>query len=192
MYRRFLPLGATLVVLACVSAIIAFAAGSRGDDHSATQTADSSPRATAVARGTNAPAATGEPTASPEPTVEPTVEPTPEPTVAPTEAPPPPPTRAPTPRPTAPPPPPNPSGLSISGRVTDQTGAAYGGVCVTIGPPIRCATTTAANGTYYVSLDSAPVGLAWDVRYLVGGVVKVERLGVVVSGPVVLNVTIPR
>src|SRR5919204_668626 len=122
MYRRFLPLGATLVVLACVSAIIAFAAGSRGDDHSATQTADSSPRATAVARGTNAPAATGEPTASPEPTVEP----------------------------------------------------------------------TAANGTYYVSLDSAPVGLAWDVRYLVGGVVKVERLGVVVSGPVVLNVTIPR
>ena len=180
MYRRFVPLGATLVVLACVSAIIAFAAGSRGDDHSATQTADSSPRATAVARGTNAPAATGEPTASPEPTV------------APTEAPPPPPTRAPTPRPTAPPPPPNPSGLSISGRVTDQTGAAYGGVCVTIGPPIRCATTTAANGTYYVSLDSAPVGLAWDVRYLVGGVVKVERLGVVVSGPVVLNVTIPR
>jgi hypothetical protein len=43
-----------------------------------------------------------------------------------------------------------------------------------------------------VSLDSAPPGLAWDVRYLVGGTVRVERLGVVVSGPVTLNVTIPR
>ena len=65
-------------------------------------------------------------------------------------------------------------------------------MCVTIGPPIRCATTSAANGTYYVSLDSAPPGIAWDVRYLVGGVVKVERLGVIVSGPVVLNVVVPR
>ncbi|TMG44436.1 MAG: hypothetical protein E6H91_15295 [Chloroflexi bacterium] len=75
--------------------------------------------------------------------------------------------------------------------MTNSSGAGYGGVCVTIGPPIRCATTTAANGTYYVSLDSAPAGLAWDVRFLVGGVVKVERLGVVVSGPVTINATIP-
>ena len=184
MYRRFLPLIATLVVLACVSAIVAFAA-SRGNDHSV-GTVEASPSATALARGTDAPAASELASATPDPTVEPT----PEPTVAPTEAPPPPPpTRAPTPRPTATP---NPNALSISGRVSDQAGAAYGGVCVTIGPPIRCATTSAANGTYYVSLDSAPPGIAWDVRYLVGGDVKVERLGVIVSGPVVINVVVPR
>jgi hypothetical protein len=189
MYRRFLPLAVTLVVLVCVGAIVAFAASSRGNDRStATVSADASARATALARGTEVPAATEQATTTPEATVEPT----PEPTAAPTEAPPPPPTRAPTPRPTAPPPPPNPNALSISGKVTDQTGAAYGGVCVTIGPPIRCATTTAANGTYYISLDSAPPGIAWDVRYLVGGVVKVEKLGVIVSGPVVLNVVVPR
>jgi len=175
MYRRFLPLIATLVVLACVSAIVAFAA-SRGNDHSA-GAVEASPSATALARGTDAPAASELASATPDPTVEPT----PEPTVAPTEAPPPPPTAT-----------PNPNALSISGRVSDQAGAAYGGVCVTIGPPIRCATTSAANGTYYVSLDSAPPGIAWDVRYLVGGVVKVERLGVIVSGPVVLNVVVPR
>jgi len=81
---------------------------------------------------------------------------------------------------------------SLNGKVTDQTGASYGGVCVTIGPPIRCATTTATNGVYYVSLDSAPSGLAWDIRFLVSGTVKVERLGVVVSGPVTINATIPR
>ena len=75
--------------------------------------------------------------------------------------------------------------------MTNASGIGYGGVCVTIGPPIRCATTTAANGTYYISLDSAPPGLAWDVRFLVGGVVRVERLGVVVSGPVTINATIP-
>jgi hypothetical protein len=188
MYRRFLPLGVTLVALVCVGAIVAFAASSRGNDQStASASPDAAARATALARGTEVPAATAQATA------EPTVEPTPEPTAAPTEAPPPPPpTRAPTPRPATPAPTPNPNALSISGKVTDQTGAAYGGVCVTIGPPIRCATTTAANGTYYISLDSAPPGIAWDVRYLVGGVVKVEKLGVIVSGPVVLNVTIPR
>jgi hypothetical protein len=189
MYRRFLPLAVTLVVLVCVGAIVAFAASSRSNDSSgATVSADASARATALARGTEVPPASAQAT----PTPAATVEPTPEPTAAPTEAPPPPPTRAPTPRPTAPPPTPNPNALSISGKVTDQTGAAYGGVCVTIGPPIRCATTTAANGTYYVSLDSAPPGIAWDVRYLVGGVVKVEKLGVIVSGPVVLNVVVSR
>ena len=76
--------------------------------------------------------------------------------------------------------------------MSDQTGAPYGGVCVTIGPPIRCATTTADNGTYFISLESAPTGIAWDVRFLVNGVVKVERLGVVVNGPTVINVTIAR
>ncbi len=88
--------------------------------------------------------------------------------------------------------PPNPNGLSVSGKVSDQTGASYDGVCVTIGPPIRCATTSATGGNYFVSLESAPSGLAWDIRFLVSGTVKVERLGVVVSGPVTINVTIAR
>ena len=190
MQRNLLPIGVTLAVLAFVGAIVAFAAAPRGDaqPNAAQVAATEAPRATAASRGDTV-IATVEQTA--EPTVEPTPEPTPEPTVVPTEAPPPP-TRAPAPRPTAPPPPPpNPGGLGISGRVTTSGGAGYGGVCITIGPPVRCATTTAANGTYFVSLDSAPLGLAWDIRYLVGGVVRVERLGVVVSGPVVLNVVIP-
>src|SRR5207302_8430678 len=125
MYRRFLPLIATLMVLACVSAIVAFAA-SRGNDHSV-GTVETSPSATALARGTEAPAASELASATPDPTVEPT----PEPTVAPTEAPPPPPpTRPPTPRPTAPP---HPTPLSISRRFTDQTAEAHGGERVNIG-----------------------------------------------------------
>jgi len=44
-----------------------------------------------------------------------------------------------------------------------------------------------ADGKYYISLDSAPPGIAWDVRALVGGVVKAERLGVVVNGPTIVN-----
>ena len=194
MQRNLVPIGVTLAVLAFVGAIVAFAAAPRGDAQpNATQlAATEAPRATAVSRGDTVIATVAETAA---PTPEPTVEPTPEPTVEPTEAPPPPPppapTRPPAPRPTAPPPPPNPGGLGISGRVSDGGGAGYGGVCITIGPPVRCATTTAANGTYFVSLDSAPLGLAWDIRYLVGGVVRVERLGVIVNGPVVLNVAIP-
>jgi len=183
MHLHLLPTRSTLAVLACAGAIVALACGPQPDAR-----ADPSPtvalaaaRATAVSRAADATVAE---TAAPAP--EPTAEPTPDPT-----EPPPPPPPPPAPRPPAPPPPPNPGGLGISGRVTSSGGAGYGGVCVTIGPPIRCATTTAANGTYFVSLDSAPLGLAWDVRYLVGGVVRVERLGVVVSGPVVLNVTIP-
>ena len=188
MQRNLVPIGVTLAVFVCIGAIVAFAAAPRGDTQAnATQVgATEAPRATEVSRA-DAVATIAETAA---PTPEPTVEPTPDPTAEPTEAPPPP-TRAPTPRPVAPPPAPNPSGPGISGRVTSSGGAGYGGVCVTIGPPIRCATTTAASGTYFVSLDSAPLGLAWDVRYLVGGVVRVERLGVVVSGPVVLNVAIP-
>ena len=184
MHLRPLPTKSILAVLACVGAVVALACGPQPDaraDASPTVAVDAA-RATAVSR--DAAVATVAETAAPAP--EPTAEPTPDPT-----EPPPPPPPPPAPRPPAPPPPPNPGGLGISGRVTSSGGAGYGGVCVTIGPPIRCATTTAANGTYFVSLDSAPLGLAWDVRYLVGGVVRVERLGVVVSGPVVLNVTIP-
>jgi len=186
MHLRPLPSISNLAVLACVGAVVALACGPQPDaraDPSPTVAVEAA-RATAVSRAEDAAVATVAETAAPAP--EPTAEPTPDPT-----EPPPPPPPPPAPRPPAPPPPPNPGGLGISGRVTSSGGAGYGGVCVTIGPPIRCATTTAANGTYFVSLDSAPLGLAWDVRYLVGGVVRVERLGVVVSGPVVLNVTIP-
>jgi hypothetical protein len=112
--------------------------------------------------------------------------PTSPPTQAPTA---PPPTATPIPTPTRTP---DPTAPAIKGLVSDQTGAPYGGVCVTIGPPIRCAATTADNGTYFISLESAPTGIAWDVRFLVSGVVKVERLGVVVNGPTVINVTIAR
>src|SRR5438093_12062935 len=157
MYRRFLPLIATLVVLACVSAIVAFAA-SRGNDHSA-GAVEASPSATALARGTDAPAASELASATPDPTVEPT----PEPTVAPSEAPPPPPpTRAPTPRPTATP---NPNALSISGRVSDQAGAAYGGVCVTSGPPSRCWATRGAHGAFSGEHVSGYPGMEVSIGY---------------------------
>ena len=189
--RRYLPIVGTAAILATVLMYAVLAAGPRtytGAELGVTGPAPSGePRATPAAR------ATTDPTPSEVPT--PAATQAPPETASPTEEPPPPPP-PPTRRPTAPPPPPptappNPSGLGIGGRVTNSSGAGYGGVCVTIGPPIRCATTTAANGTYFVSLDSAPAGLAWDVRFLVGGVVKVERLGVVVSGPVTINATIP-
>ena len=188
--RRYVPIVATVALLAAVFTYALVAAGSRtytGAELGVTGSAASDePRATPAARATTDPTPSEVPTpaatAAPPETAAPTEEPPP---------PPPPPTLRPTAPPPPPPPPPNPSGLGIGGRVTNSSGAGYGGVCVTIGPPIRCATTTAANGTYYVSLDSAPAGLAWDVRFLVGGVVKVERLGVVVSGPVTINATIP-
>jgi hypothetical protein len=63
---------------------------------------------------------------------------------------------------------------------------------VTIGPPVRCVTTTVNDGPYFVSLESAPTGIARDVRFLVSGVVKVEKLGVIANGPTVINVTIAR
>ena len=192
--RRHLPIISTLAALAFAGAVVAFAATSNSGTGASDGGSTESARASQVARVSTPVAASAEPTATATPEPTPEITPSPEPT--PTEAPTPEPTPVPTPRPRTPPPPPtpapNPNALSISGRVTDQTGAAYAGVCVTIGPPIRCVTTTAANGTYYVSLDSAPAGIAWDVRYLVGGVVKVEKLGVIVSGPVVLNVTIAR
>src|SRR5437899_12211462 len=187
MLRRYVPIMATAAALGTVCMCAQILAGPR--------------RYTGAELGVAGSAASGDPRATPTATVTPDATPSEAPSPAATEAPPetaapteepPPPPPPPTRRPTAPPPPPpNPSGLGIGGRVTNSSGAGYGGVCVTTGPPIRSATTTAANGTYYISLDSAPPGLAWDVRFLVAGVVKVERLGVVVSGPVTINVTIP-
>jgi len=187
--RRYVPIVATAALLATVFMCTQILAGPR--TYTGAELGVTGPAASDEPRATPAARATADPTPSEVPMPAATAAP-PE-TAAPTEEPPPPPppTRRPTAPPPPPPPPPNPSGLGIGGRVTNSSGAGYAGVCVTIGPPIRCATTTAANGTYYVSLDSAPAGLAWDVRFLVGGVVKVERLGVVVSGPVTINATIP-
>jgi hypothetical protein len=80
---------------------------------------------------------------------------------------------------------------SLSGTVTDiSSGAPVNNVCVTIGPPVRCATNTKADGTYFVDLAGAPDGLQWDVRFLLGGQIKKEFLGVVVNGPTVVNAQI--
>lgn len=40
--------------------------------------------------------------------------------------------------------------------------------CITLGPPVRCATTTKADGSYVVDLNGAPNGIGWDVRVLMG------------------------
>ncbi|HMC71113.1 MAG TPA: hypothetical protein VKJ07_18295, partial [Mycobacteriales bacterium] len=80
---------------------------------------------------------------------------------------------------------------SLSGTVTDiTTGQVVGNVCVTIGPPVRCATNTKADGTWFVDMTGAPNGLTWDVRFLLGGQIKKEFLGVVVNGPTVVNAQI--
>src|SRR3989442_2521933 len=80
---------------------------------------------------------------------------------------------------------------SLSGTVTDtSSGAVVANVCVTIGPPVRCATMTKADGTWFVDLAGAPDGLQWDVRFLLGGQIKAEFLGTVVNGPTVVNAQI--
>src|SRR2546426_64090 len=80
---------------------------------------------------------------------------------------------------------------NLSGTVTDITsGVPVNNVCVTIGPPVRCATNSKADGTWFVDLAGAPDGLQWDVRFLLGGQIKKEFLGVVVNGPTVINAQI--
>src|SRR3989454_3631197 len=80
---------------------------------------------------------------------------------------------------------------NLSGTVTDiNTGQPVNNVCVTIGPPVRCATNTKADGTWFVDLAGAPDGLQWDVRFLLGGQIKAEFLGTVVNGPTVVNAQI--
>src|SRR5712691_13378337 len=79
---------------------------------------------------------------------------------------------------------------SLSGKVTDLFGAPLDQVCVTIGPPVRCVTMSKADGTWFVDLAGAPDGLTWDVRFLIGGVIKKEFLAVVVNGPTIVNAQI--
>src|SRR5205807_6846317 len=80
---------------------------------------------------------------------------------------------------------------SLSGTVTDRaTGQLVANVCVTVGPPVRCATTTNADGTYFLNMTGAPNGIQWDVRFLLGGQIKAEFLGTTVNGPTVVNAVI--
>ncbi len=78
----------------------------------------------------------------------------------------------------------DPNTNALFGTVTDiTTGQPVNNACITIGPPVRCATMTTADGKWFVSLQGAPDGLTWDVRVLLGGQIKKEFLGVVVTGP---------
>src|SRR2546422_3702423 len=80
---------------------------------------------------------------------------------------------------------------TLSGTVTDiSTGQPVANVCVTIGPPVRCATMTKADGTYFVDLAGAPDGLKWDLAFFINGKIKAEFLGTVVNGPTVVNAKI--
>ncbi len=55
---------------------------------------------------------------------------------------------------------------AISGTVTDAaTGAPIADVCVTLGPPISCATHTDASGTYGIDVPLIP-GITWDLWFL--------------------------
>jgi len=80
---------------------------------------------------------------------------------------------------------------SLSGTVTDiRTGQVVANVCVTVGPPVRCATSTKADGTYFLDMTGAPNGIQWDVRFLLGGQIKAEFLGTTITGPTVINAKI--
>ncbi|HEV8654891.1 MAG TPA: hypothetical protein VGR85_05200 [Candidatus Limnocylindria bacterium] len=80
---------------------------------------------------------------------------------------------------------------NLSGTVTDiATGQPVNAVCVTIGPPVRCATMTKADGTYFVDLAGAPDGLGWDVAFFISGQQKAAFPGTIVNGPTVVNAKI--
>src|SRR3989442_2147668 len=77
---------------------------------------------------------------------------------------------------------------NLSGTVTDiSTGQPVNAVCVTIGPPVRCATMTKADGTYFVDLSGAPEGLGWAVACFISGQLKAAFPGTIVNGPPEVN-----
>ena len=68
---------------------------------------------------------------------------------------------------------------SMFGTVLDvNTRLPVNNVCVTVGPPVRCATNTKADGTWSLDMTGAPNGIQWDVRLLLGGQIKAEFLGI--------------
>lgn len=136
---------------------------------------------------------------------------TPPPTQSPSQVPAPSPTAPPTPRATAAPraaatstptaartlaPAVPTSGLAIWGVVTDATtGVPIDQACVTLGPPIRCYTTTDQKGRYVIDLSavSAPTGESWDMYFLKVGEYGQVYSGVfVVSGVVRRDASLPR
>jgi hypothetical protein len=134
----------------------------------ATATATPTAAATATAAPTQAPATQAPATQAPA-TQAPvaTVAPTPQPTVAPTPAPTP--TPSPTPRVVANAPACPTTGLAICGTVVDaSTNAPIAEACITLGPPIRCFTTTGGDGRYVINLTelAAQSGSTWDLYAL--------------------------
>src|SRR3989442_10685334 len=80
---------------------------------------------------------------------------------------------------------------NLSGTVTDiSTGQPVNAVCVTIGPPVRCATMTKADGTYFVDLAGAPDGLGWDGALFISGQQQGAVPGTIGNGPTVGNAKI--
>lgn len=79
----------------------------------------------------------------------------------------------------------------IHGYVTDGvTGSVIADVCVTLGPPIRCFTTTDANGFYRIDLAALAVspGQTWDMYFLKSPAYQTAYSGkFVVIGPVTFN-----
>ena len=68
-----------------------------------------------------------------------------------------------------PPIPSEPTGLAISGRVTDAvSGAPIANACIALGPPSTCFTRTNAEGRYLIDLGAlaAAPGSQWDLHAL--------------------------
>lgn len=89
-----------------------------------------------------------------------------------------------------------PSGLVISGRVTDAaSGAPVANACITLGPPSTCFTKTDGEGRYVIDLGAlaAAPGSQWDVHALREPDYAQAYSGVfIVSGPVVKDFQLTR
>ena len=74
----------------------------------------------------------------------------------------------------------------IVGTVTDNTtGVPVSGVCITVGPPIRCWTYTNAAGQYQI--DIFLNGSVWDLYFLVTGYDQFHSPNLPVTGTVTYN-----
>jgi hypothetical protein len=82
---------------------------------------------------------------------------------------------------------------TISGTVTDATTSIpLENVCITLGPPIRCWTSTNSLGQYLVDLTGlGPDGQMWDLYFLRTGFIQ-QKQTVTVNGPTTLDVAMAR
>ena len=89
-----------------------------------------------------------------------------------------------------------PTGLVISGRVTDAaSGAPVANACITLGPPSACFTRTNGEGRYVIDLGAlaAAPGSQWDLHALRDPDYAQSYSGVfTVSGPVVKDFQLTR